>query len=87
MLRKDLIERTRLLYRWDRFNTVNIHRYIDNHPNIVLLIQTEKDYCIGAYSQAPFKTQTISNQPGLLISFNNQMIFKNNKKAIIYDES
>lgn len=42
---------------------------------------------MGAYSQTAFKPNSLTNQPGLLISFHNQLVFKNTKKAIIYDEN
>ena len=53
--KNNMIERTKLLYRWDRFNQTNIHKYIDGKNNIVLLIKTSKDWCLGAYSQTAFK--------------------------------
>ena len=84
--RKNIIQKTKLLYRWDKFNEVNIHKYIDNRPNIILLIKTDQKACLGAYSQSGFKEKVLSNQPGLLVSLNNQQIFKNTKKAVIYDE-
>ena len=84
--RKNIIQKTKLLYRWDKLNEVNIHRYIDNNSNILLLIKTTKNTLLAAYSQSGFKEKVLSNQPGLLISLTNQQIFKNTKKAVIYDE-
>lgn len=85
--KKNLISRTKLLYKWDLFNNANIHQYIDGHSNIVMLVKTENNWCLGAYSQAAFKPNSITNQTGLLISFHNHLIFSNTKKAIIYDEN
>ena len=81
----NLISRTRLLYKFDRFNHTNIHRYIDGHPYIIFLIKTEKGNCLGAYSQGVFKPNSITNLPGFLISFNSSTVFQNVKKAIVYD--
>ena len=50
-----MIQRTKLLYKWDRFNQANIHRYIDGKNNVVMLIKTHKNWCLGAYTQAAFK--------------------------------
>lgn len=47
---KNAINHTRLLYRWDPFNTANVHKYIDGVPNIVVVIRTEANHLIGAFS-------------------------------------
>jgi hypothetical protein len=85
-LRKKLITRSRLLYKWDKMNNINIHRYVDGHSNLVLLLKTDKNKHIAAYTQAAFKPNVLSNQLGVLISLDNQLTFRNAKKAIIYDE-
>lgn len=82
-----MITRTRLIYRWDLINTANIHRYIDGHPRVMVLIKTEKGQHIGAYSQGAFRHRSISNQFGLLMSFENEVVFRNVKKSIVYDEN
>lgn len=83
---KNIINWTRLLYRWDPYNLVSIHRYIDGHPHLLLLIKTEKGQHIAAYSKGPFKHRSISNQSGLLISLTNSLAFQNIKKSIVYDD-
>lgn len=84
---KAMISRSRLLYKWDHINNANMHRYIDGHPHLMILIKTEKGFYIGAYSHGAFRHRSISNQFGLLISFNNQLVFRNIKKSIVYDEN
>lgn len=54
---------------------------------MVFLIKTDKGQFIGAYSQGPFRHREISNQLGLLLSFNHGLVFRNTKKSIIYDEN
>jgi hypothetical protein len=70
----------------DYYNTVNIHKYIDGLPHLLLLIRTEHGQAIAAYSQGAFKPKTISNRDGLLINLNSQKVFPNSRKAIVYDE-
>ena len=45
------IKRTRLLYRFDSFNRTNPHKYIDRHPNIVLIIKTIYGKFIAGFSR------------------------------------
>lgn len=83
---KNAIVRTKFIYKMDYYNTTNIHRYIDGLPHLLFLIRVENGQVIAAYSQGAFKAKTISNRDGLLINLNNQKVFTNSRKAIVYDE-
>jgi hypothetical protein len=47
---KQRILKTKLLYKYDKINKVNFHQYVDNHPNIILLIRTASGRLVGGFS-------------------------------------
>ena len=69
----------------DQYNTTNVHKYIDDHPHLMLLIRTEHDQLIGAYSEGCFKPKIISNHKGIIFALQAQRFFNNIRKSIIYD--
>ena len=44
------IKRTKLIYKYDVYNKINVHQYIDGLPHLVFIIKTEGEYLIAAYS-------------------------------------
>lgn len=42
--------RTKNLYQFDPLNKVNFHSYIDNCPNIVVVIRTSSGFLLAAFS-------------------------------------
>jgi hypothetical protein len=54
------IKRTRLLFRFDPLATkVNIHQYIDNTPNFILIVKTEQGYHFASFSEAALTPKNI----------------------------
>ena len=45
------IKKTKLLYRFDSFNKTNPHKYIDKHPNFVIIIKTIYGKYIAGFSK------------------------------------
>ena len=45
------IKKSQLLYRFDPFNKTNPHKYIDKHPNIVVILKTIFGKYIAAFSR------------------------------------
>ncbi len=71
----------------DSLNPTNLHRYIDGHSHILVLIRTDIGQLIGAYSEGAFKSKVMSNKRGMLLNLTSGRVFHNTKKAIIYDET
>lgn len=40
------------MYRYDPLNTTNFHQYIDNHPNIIMVVELSNKNMIAAFSEA-----------------------------------
>ena len=83
------IKDTRLIHRYDPLSSTNIHRYIDNRENLVLIIKLINGYCIAGYYEGVFKPKTLANKQGLIISLTNQKVYvpnERNKKATVYDD-
>lgn len=48
---------TKLLYSFDLMNTVNYHKYIDEHPNICVVIRLKNLQLIAGFSVSPVSTK------------------------------
>lgn len=82
------IQRTRLIYTYDPINSTNFHKYIDEKPEIVVIIKLVNGGCVAAYSEGQFKRET-STKDGLIISLTNREYFtlvEKNRRAITYDD-
>lgn len=52
------IKRTRLLFKYDALQPKNnIHNYIDNIPNFILVAKTEQGYHLAAFSEAALSSR------------------------------
>jgi hypothetical protein len=92
------IRATYPLYRFDKENQVSFHTYIDNKPQIVLIVKMKSGQIIAGYSQPPFKPKNnVDYKEGFMFAFKNKKVFtvktqptnKANKtipKPITYDE-
>ena len=86
---RQTIRKTSLLYRMDSLNKNNIHRYVDNHPNLMLLLKLENGWICGGYSESSFYPKMISDKDGIIFSVSAQECFQlktQNKRAITYDD-
>lgn len=71
---KDL-RRTKLLFKKDSYNETNIHRNIDGHPNIVVIVRTKTDRFIAGYSTDPCEAKILAKAPSLIMSLTNKHSF------------
>jgi len=60
--------KTRLLCRYDPLNQENLHSYVDEKPNILLIIQTEDDVFLAFYSSQAFSPTSIPAATGGIIA-------------------
>jgi hypothetical protein len=70
-------------------NKTNFHRYIDNIPNIVVLIKTVTGWVVSGYSEGSFYPKMNSTKNGLIISITGREYFGlkiANKRAIAFDD-
>lgn len=83
------ISDTRLIYRFDPFNKVNFHHYIDSKEHLVLVIKINNGVCIAGYTEGSFRPKTTADKTGLIMSLTRKKCYfqiEHNKKAIIYDD-
>lgn len=52
-MNKKLVK-TKLIYKYDELNKINIHKYIDNKYFIVLVVKLENGYYLAAFTEGPF---------------------------------
>ena len=79
---------TKLLYAFDPLNFNNLHKYVDNISQVVLVIRLVNGYCLAGYYEGAFKPRQMSDKEGLIISLTNQKYFttlERNRKATVYD--
>jgi hypothetical protein len=80
---------TRLIYKYDPINPNNLHKYVDNNSQLVLVIRLVNGFCFAGYYQGAFRPGHPSDKQGLIISLTSQKYFtttERNKKATVYDE-
>lgn len=68
-------------------NPTSFHKYIDEVPDIVLIVKTETGFYFGAFSESPFDSTKIADKEGIIISLTNRKVFnvQKGKKPITYD--
>lgn len=66
---------TKIIFKFDPLSKLNFHLYVDNHPNIVLLIKTKNQSLIAAFSEDPFCPTAAAGRGGLIASLTNQRVF------------
>lgn len=77
-----------MIYRFDPYNPrSNIHQYIDNVPDFVLVAKFSTGFHLAAYSESPLNQKNILEGKGFIISLTNRKLFplKIDKKAVRYD--
>lgn len=83
------IARTKLIYRYDLFNKNNIHEYIDQREQLVVIVRLVNGFTFGAWTEGSFRSKEVSKRDGLIFSVTNRKVFellKSNCKAITYDD-
>lgn len=82
------IVKTRLLYLFDEFNKVNIHRYIDYKYGLAAVIKLSNGRFIGIFSEGPFYPKMESKYGAMILSLSDGKIFVPlpNCQAIVYDD-
>lgn len=79
---------SKLLCRLDPLNKTNFHRYIDNTPNLLMLVELKNGKILGGFSLTPFY-KNVKGEDSLIFSVTNEEIFNLNsdfKQAIVYDD-
>jgi hypothetical protein len=69
------IIRTRLLFRYDPHSKVNFHLYIDNHPDLLLVVKTSDGAFLAGYTESPISPSNTADRSGMIISLTNQLVF------------
>ena len=80
---------TKCIYRYDPLNTTSFHKYIDEIPNIVILVKTktkdDKDWYIGSYSASPLSSKNAAGSVGILVSPTLVSEIISGKRSITHD--
>lgn len=53
-IKKLSIKKTKLIFRLEKINPLNPHEFIDNIPNILILIELTNKKVLAAFTQLPF---------------------------------
>lgn len=83
------IEDTRILYKFDPLNQVNIHKYIDLKDNLVVIVKLINGYYLAGYAEGFFKPKTVSDKDGIIMSLTNRKCYflvERNRRSITYDD-
>lgn len=102
-IKKLPIKKTKLIFKLDKLHPSNPHEFIDNIPNIVLLIELTNNKILAAFTQTAFnKEESIITEKStvarsryggqnksLIVDLTNKISFINTKptETIIYDEN
>lgn len=84
--------KTKVLYKYDRLNTVNFHHYIDNQPHLLSIIKLKNGTILSGYSVEALKKGVQKERgDGLLMQINNKYLFapsdaEDRKSVLTYDE-
>lgn len=81
--------RSKLIYKFDPLNKTNFHQYIDQIPNILVIIKLQNGFLTAAYSEGAFVPRVQSDKDGLIFSVTNRKVYtlrEHNRRAISYDE-
>jgi hypothetical protein len=70
------ILKTKLIYRFDPYNKVNFHNYIDNCSNLVVIVRTSCGYYLAGFTEDAFYPKVSANDAGLIVSLTNAMTFR-----------
>lgn len=79
---------TKILFKFDRLSKTNFHMYVDNHPNLALIVKGKNGSLLAAFTEDPFSSTTPATRGGLIISLTNQKVFylQEYRKSITYDD-
>ena len=69
------MNKTKLLYHHDILNPNNFHVYLDDRPQLVVLIRLKNGYLLGAWSEGPFRPNHKATHDGLIFSLTNLQAF------------
>ena len=78
-----------MLWKHDSLNKTNLHQYIDNHENFVMLIELEDEYVVGGYSEGKLYPKMVSDKDGFIFSLTKKEVFEPvepNKRVVSYDD-
>ena len=50
------IQKAKLIYKHDIYNKANIHRYIDNLTNVVVIVKTIYGQILAAFTESAFSS-------------------------------
>ncbi len=102
-IKKLPIKKTKLIFKLDKLAPGNPHEFIDNIPNIVLLIELANKKVLGAFTQTSFSKEDgnhnqstssiarsrLGTNKSLILDLTKKLAFLNNNpnETIIYDEN
>ena len=100
-IKKLPIKKTKIIFKLDKLSPLNPHDYIDNIPNIVILIELTNKKVLGAFTQTAFSREDtslgdrpsfksnsrVNSNKALIVDLTNKVAFHNKVQndAIIYD--
>ena len=92
-----------MIFRLDKLHPQNPHDYIDNIPNIVMLIELTNNKLLAAFTQMAFSKEDSADRPsplknhpsriishkGLILDLTTKVSFinKSQNDTVIYDEN
>lgn len=66
---------TKLIYKYDQLNKVNFHKYIDDHPNICLVLKLKNGRLIAGFTQSPIVEGVLATEGALILSLTERQSF------------
>ena len=87
-LKKRPVTRTVQLFAADSLNPTNFHSYVDEVPDIMLVVKTESGLYLGGFSECPVSSTSIADKGGLIMSLTSKMVFPvvEGKRSVNYDK-
>ena len=78
-LKGSSIFKTKLLYEYPKDKQLNFHKIIDQHCNLVLIVETIHGMLVAAYYSGSYKPKTALTEEGLILSLSNYQCYSLNQ--------
>lgn len=76
-----VINKTKLLYEFKRDMSTNFHKMIDNHSNLVVIVETANNALLAGYYSGTYAENMSLDEEALVISLtNSKSYYLNNLK-------
>lgn len=75
------IEKTKILYEYKKEHKINFHERVDNHPNLVLIVETIHGKLIAGYYSGVYDSDKPMKGEALIFSLTNERCYALNTMA------